>query len=309
MSEVFNILNSRIKELAISRFQNPTYVQEQAIPKVLEGKNVLIIAETGSGKTESVMLGLFSKLVEKEHQPIALLYLTPMRALNRDLQDRLMWWCNNLDIEMSVRHGDTTQYERKMQVENPPLILISTPEQINAMLIGKKLREFLKNVKYIVVDEVHELVTSKRGVQLTLSLERLKRYCGNPQIVGLSATVGSPELTAKFLFSDSKYEIVKAISPKDMQIRVESPYPTTEDKLIAEKIFIGESVVARLRRIHDIIMEHKSALTFTNTREAAEILSSRLRLLDKDFPHEIHHSSLSKEVRVKAEKEIGRAHV
>jgi ATP-dependent Lhr-like helicase len=89
-----------------------------------------------------------------------------------------------------------------------------------------------------------------------------------------------------------------------MQINVESPYPTTEDKIIAEKIFIGDSVVARLRRIHEIIMEHKSALTFTNTREAAEILSSRLRLLDKDFPHEIHHSSLSKEVRVKAEKDF-----
>jgi ATP-dependent Lhr-like helicase len=304
MSEVFNILDNRIKELAVSRFEKPTYVQELAIPKVLEGKNVLVIAETGSGKTESVMLSLFNKLVQREHEPIALLYLTPMRALNRDLLDRLLWWCNKLDLDISVRHGDTTAYERKMQVENPPHILISTPEQINAMLVGKRLREYLRNVKYVVLDEVHEIVTSKRGIQLTLSLERLKRYCGNPQIIGLSATVGSPELAAKFIFSDNKYEIVKAISPKDVQISVESPYPTTEDKIIAEKIFIGDSVVARLRRIHDIIMEHKSALTFTNTREAAEILSSRLRLLDKDFPHEIHHSSLSKEVRVKAEKDF-----
>jgi len=840
MSEVFNILDNRIKELAVSRFEKPTYVQELAIPKVLEGKNVLVIAETGSGKTESVMLGLFNKLVQREHEPIALLYLTPMRALNRDLLDRLLWWCNKLDLDISVRHGDTTAYERKMQVENPPHILISTPEQINAMLVGKRLKEYLRNVKYVVIDECltgdakvtlsngkkisikklvennltrkklsekpknkiyvkslgkngkivdsrlemvhkislnkklfylrtkfynielkgtedhkilikngkkavwrelkdvriedkilintpnlnkakrsdsryienriilkeeefvktylnsfgklggkaakirktklksivsdlkskkllplksnyyktrilarlighimgdgwitvtnktkcvgfsadtedlknierdlnvlgfkskaktkrltksvintngksvyvngtssqmingsrtlvslflslgvpygektdkdynipkwilesdngikreflssfigsefskisgrkhldfdairvsvykredklasglklvksmksllndfgvkvskikvydgnirknrtkskkivftisnseeslmnliqnigihynsemldsyknisnylickkfarcnkinlknkiskwrmsgksypqisrhlafdkqlnskgfqygsrggniariwqkskgailkgfpdfakwiknyyrndvlideiasindnvisekyvydltidethnflandivvhncHELITSKRGVQLTLSLERLKRYCGNPQIIGLSATVGSPELAAKFIFSDNKYEIVKAISPKDMQINVESPYPTTEDKIIAEKIFIGDSVVARLRRIHDIIMEHKSALTFTNTREAAEILSSRLRLLDKDFPHEIHHSSLSKEVRIKAEKDF-----
>jgi ATP-dependent Lhr-like helicase len=304
MEGVFNILDNRIKELAVSRFEKPTYVQELVIPKVLEGKNVLVIAETGSGKTESVMLSLFNKLIEKEHLPIALLYLTPMRALNRDLLDRLLWWCNKLDLDISVRHGDTTQYERKMQVENPPKILISTPEQINSMLIGKRLKEYLRNVKYVVIDEVHELVTSKRGVQLTLSLERLKRYCGNPQIIGLSATVGSPELAAKFIFSDNKYEIVKAISPKDMQINVESPYPTTEDKITAEKIFIGDSVVARLRRIHDIIMEHKSVLTFTNTREAAEILSSRLRLLDKDFPHEIHHSSLSKEVRVKAEKDF-----
>ncbi len=302
MTSVFNILNNRIKELAVSRFEKPTYVQELALPKVLEGKNILVIAETGSGKTESVMLGLFNKLIEKEHKPFALLYLTPMRALNRDLMDRLLWWCNKLDIDISVRHGDTTQYERKLQVEHPPHILISTPEQINAMLVGKRLREHLKNIKYIVIDEIHELVTSKRGIQLTLSLERLKKYCGNPQIVALSATVGSPKLAAKFIFSDNKYEIVKAISPKDIQLRIESPFPNKEDRLIAEKIFIGSSVVARLRKIYDSITEHKSALTFTNTREAAEILSSRLRLLDEKFPHEIHHSSLSKHVRIKAEK-------
>ena len=304
MSEVFNILNNRIKELAVSRFEKPTLIQELAIPKVLEGKNILVIAETGSGKTESVMLGLFNKLIEKEHSPIALLYLTPMRALNRDLMDRLLWWCNKLDIDISVRHGDTTQYERKLQVEHPPLILISTPEQINAMLTGKRLRDYLKNIKYIVIDEVHELITSKRGVQLTLSLERLKRYCGEPQIIALSATVGSPDIAAKFIFSDNKYEIVKAISPKDIQLKVESPYPKKEDKIMAEKIFIGDSVVARLRRIHELISEHKSTLTFTNTREAAEILSSRLRLLDENLPHEIHHSSLSKDVRIKAEKDF-----
>jgi len=304
MSGIFNILDNRIKELAVSRFEKPTLVQELAIPKVLEGKNILVIAETGSGKTESIMLSLFNKLIEKEHKPFALLYLTPMRALNRDLLDRLLWWCNKLDIDISVRHGDTTQYERKIQVEHPSHILISTPEQINAMLVGKRLREHLKNIKYIVVDEIHEIVNSKRGVQLTLSLERLKRYCGIPQIIALSATVGSPEIAAKFVFSDKSYEIINAISPKDMQIKVESPYPNKEDKIIAEKIFIGDSVVARLRRIRDLILEHRSTLAFTNTREAAEILSSRLRLFDKSLQHEIHHSSLSKEVRIKAEKDF-----
>jgi ATP-dependent Lhr-like helicase len=304
MESVFNVLDNRIKELAVSRFEKPTLIQELAIPKVLEGKNVLVIAETGSGKTESVMLGLFNKLIESEHKSIALLYLTPMRALNRDLMDRLLWWCNKLDIDISVRHGDTTQYERKMQVEHPPKILISTPEQMGAMLVGKRFREHLKNIKFIVVDEVHEIVNSKRGVQLTLALERLKRLCENPQIVCLSATVGSPDLAAKFIFSNSKYEIVNAISPKDIQLKVESPYPTKEDRLIAEKIFIGDSVVARLRRIRDLILEHRSSLTFTNTREAAEILSSRLRLFDKNLQHEIHHSSLSKEVRIKAEKDF-----
>jgi len=304
MSNIFNILDNRTKELAVSRFEKPTYVQELAIPKVLDGKNVLVIAETGSGKTESIMLGLFNKLVVKEHAPIALLYITPLKALNRNLMDRLLWWCNKLDIEISIRHGDTTQYERKMQLEHPPQILISTPEQIGAMLVGKRFREHLRNLKYIVIDEIHEIVNSKRGVQLTVSLERLKRYCGEPQIVALSATVGSPETAAKFIFSDKSYEIVNAISPKNVDIKVESPYPNNEDRIIAEKIFIGSSVVARLRRIRDLILEHHSTLVFTNTREAAEILSSRLRMFDKNLQHEIHHSSLSKEVRIKAEKDF-----
>jgi ATP-dependent Lhr-like helicase len=304
MSNVFNILDNRIKELAVSRFEKPTYVQELAIPKVLDGKNILVIAETGSGKTESVMLGLFNKLVVKEHAPIALLYITPMKALNRNLMDRLIWWCNKLDIEISIRHGDTTQYERKMQLEHPPEILISTPEQIGAMLVGKRFKEHLKNIKYIVIDEIHEIVNSKRGVQLTVSLERLKRYCGEPQLVALSATVGSPEIAARFIFSDKSYEIVNAISPKNVQVKVESPYPSKEDKIIAEKIFIGSSVVARLRRIRDLILEHHSTLVFTNTREAAEILSSRLRMFDKNLQHEIHHSSLSKDVRIQAEKDF-----
>lgn len=301
---VFNILNNTVKELAVSRFKEPTSVQELAIPKILEGKNVLVIAETGSGKTESTLLPIFSKLVEKEYKPIAILYLTPLKSLNRDLLDRLVWWCNKLDIDISVRHGDTTQYERKMQLEYPPQILISTPEQIGAMLVGKRIKEHLKNIKFIVIDEIHEIVNSKRGIQLTLSLERLKKLCGKPQMLALSATVGSPETAAKFIFSDSEYEIIKAISTKDIDLKVESPFPSLEDKALAEKIFIGNAVAARLRKIYELAKQHRSALTFTNTREATEILSSRLRLLDKEFPHEVHHSSLSKEVRIKAEKDF-----
>ena len=218
MSGTFGILDNRVKELALSRFGKPTPIQELAIPKILEGKNVLVIGETGSGKTESCLLPIFSKLVSSEYAPISVLYLTPMKSLNRDLLDRLLWWCNQLDIEISVRHGDTTQYERKMQVENPPSILISTIEQMGAMLVGKRFREHLRNVKFIVIDEIHEIVNSKRGVQLTVSLERLKKLCGNPQMICLSATVGNPDLAAKFIFSDSPYEIANAISPKNVEL-------------------------------------------------------------------------------------------
>ena len=302
MSEVFQLLNSAVKDLAISRFSKPTKVQEKVIPLVLKHRNVLAIAGTGLGKTESCMLPLFNVLVEKEHKPISLLYITPLKALNRDMLDRLVWWCNKLDLDISVRHGDTTQRERRLQIEHPPLILITTPEQLQPMLTGKKMRDLLVNIKYIVIDEAHELVDSKRGTQLMLAIERLKLLCGSPQVIALSATVGSPEKAARFLFADRKHTIVDAAEETHLDIRVDSPFPKPQDSVLAEKINLSDSIAARLRKIHELMVAHRAVLAFTNTREAAEMLSSRLRVLDNELKHEVHHSSLGKDVRLKAER-------
>ena len=110
MSDTFNLLKSKVGKLSKERFGKPTIVQELAIPKVLEGKNLLIIAPTGIGKTESTILPILDKLVSTPHKPISFLYITPLRSLNRNLLDRIIWWCNQLDLEVSVRHGDTTTY-------------------------------------------------------------------------------------------------------------------------------------------------------------------------------------------------------
>jgi ATP-dependent helicase Lhr and Lhr-like helicase len=301
MSETFDLLHPKVKKLATDRFTSATSIQKKAIPTILSGKNTLVISGTGMGKTESVMLPLLSKLASEDHKPIALLYLTPLKALNRDMLDRLVWWSNKLDLEIGVRHGDTTPAQRKVQVEYPPHILISTPEQIQSMLSGKHLRRILSNVKYIVIDEVHELADSKRGIQLTLGLERLKQLCGSPQIISLSATVGSPKEVANFFKCD---KIIDVVSEKKFSIKVKSPFPTKEDSLLAEKIFVGDSVAARIRVMHDLIKNHTSTLTFTNTRTESEILSSRFRKLDPNLKQDIHHSSLSKRVREKTEKDF-----
>lgn len=306
---VFDLLSPKVAALAKERFGKPTTVQELAVPKILDGKSILTIAGTGFGKTESVMLPVLSNLIEGEHKPISVLYITPMKSLNRDLLDRLMWWCNNLELEISVRHGDTSQYERKKQSEFPPSVLITTPETLQVLLVAKNFRNHLANVEYVVIDELHELVESKRGAQLTIGLERLKKLIQDNetrqnkslQIIALSATVGSPELAKKFIGCD---EVVKAITSKDLQLTVESPVSGIEHKKIAEKAFIGEDVAAKLSRILELIKTYRSTLIFTNTRESAEILSSRLRVLDSELAHDVHHSSLSKEVRIKAEKDF-----
>jgi len=296
---VFDMLDEKVAKLAKKRFEKPTAIQEATIPEVLKGRNCLVIASTGMGKTESVMLGLFSK-IQKE-KPISLIYITPMKSLNRDMFDRLLWWANKLDISISIRHGDTTQYERKMQSQHPDNILITTPETLQAILMGSNMRKHLSNVKYVVVDELHELIENKRGAQLTLGLERLKLLCGNFQIISISATVGSPEHAAKFIGCS---KIINIVSEKQMKISVESTVYGSAEKNVAEKIFISPEVASRLLRIYDLMKSYRSVLIFTNTRESAEVLSSRLRLYDSEFPHDIHHSSLSKDVRIKAEKDF-----
>ncbi|MEM7825468.1 MAG: DEAD/DEAH box helicase, partial [Candidatus Aenigmatarchaeota archaeon] len=301
---VFEMLNPELRKIVEKRFKIPTLPQKLAIPVILEGKNVLVIAPTGTGKTESCMLPIFHFLIEEKPKPISVLYITPLKALNRDLLERLIWWCNEIGIEASVRHGDTSPYERKLQVEFPPSLLITTPETLQAILPGKKIREHLKNVKWVVIDEVHEIADSKRGTQLGLALERLREVCGDFQVIGLSATIGSPEKIAKFISPNKPVEIIKATFPKGMKIKVVYPKPEPKDRKIGEKIFASPETVSRLRFIIEEIKKSRSVLTFTNTREFAEVLASRIKALDKKFPAGVHHSSLSKEVRIKTEKEF-----
>ena len=302
---VFEKLNPDLEKIVRKRFKQPTLPQQLTFDPILEGKNVLLIAPVSTGKTESAMLPLFSMVMDLKPKPISIMYITPLKSLNRDLLDRLMWWCNEIGIEASVRHGDTSQYERRLQAEFPPQLLITTPETVQAILPGKVIREHLKNIRWLVIDEVHEIVDSKRGVQLSLALERLRELAGHDfQIIGLSATVGNPEHVAKFICPNKPIEIIKATPQKEIKIKVISPKAELKDKKIADTLNISSETAARIRTIMDLIKGHRSVLTFTNTREFAEILANRIRTLDRKFPAAIHHGSLSKEVRIKAEKEF-----
>jgi len=299
---VFEGLNPRLRKYVEKRFKEPTIPQRLAIPLILEGKNTMVISETGTGKTESVMLPVFSMLADKKQKPIAALYVTPLKALNRNLLDRLIWWANKMELDIAVRHGDTSQYQRKQQTEFPPHIMIVTLETLQPMLTGKKIREHLRNVKYVILDEVHEAVESKRGIQLAIALERLKKLSGDFQLITLSATVGSPEKVASFFSAGEDVEIVRAETPKQFDIEVISPETVPSDEEIAKKIFTPKETAARLRKIMELIESHNSSLTFTNTREFSEILASRIKKVKNNFPVEIHHGSLSKNVRIATEK-------
>lgn len=295
----FEMLNPKVAKLAKDRFAKPTNIQELAIPEIINGENVIVIAGTGFGKTESVVLPILSRLVEDSERKIGALYITPLRSLNRDMFDRLFWWADKLDIEVAIRHGDTAQKERSEHRDSPPNMMVTTPESLQAMLTGKIMKKHLSSVKYVIIDEIHELVSSERGTQLSIALERLRRMSGNFQTVGISATVGTPEIVSEFA---GNAKIVRSDVQKGMEVKISLPVSKPGDEKLEDRLFIDSSAIARLREIMDIINSHKSTILFTNTRQTAEVLSSRLRVLDKNLLQDVHHGSLSKEVRIKAEK-------
>ncbi len=294
----FKDFSSEMQKLIRERgFIEPTLPQKMGIPEIVKGSNVLILAATGHGKTESAMLPLLDRMHTEKSPPITVLYINPLRALSRDLLDRLFWWADKLEIDIAVRHGDTTKTERSEQSDHPPHCLITTPETLGILLVSKKMREHLRNVRHVIIDEVHEMAGNKRGVHLSLLLERLRNLCGQFQVIGLSATVGHPEKIAKTLAPDMK--IIRAESEKEYDIKVEVP-DCGGDR--AEELFINKSTLARMLRIRELINEHKSVLAFTNTRQTAEILSSRFAILDKEMKQEVYHGSLSREKRLESEK-------
>ncbi|MFX1486371.1 MAG: DEAD/DEAH box helicase [Promethearchaeota archaeon] len=289
-------------------FVEATEPQRRAIPHILSGGNVLVIAPTASGKTEAAILPIFSKFLESEKEKlgIRILYITPLRALNRDIFRRIIKLGGELGMHIEVRHGDTEASKRRKQALIPPDMLITTPETLQAILPGKRMQQHLRSVKWVIVDEIHEIVTDKRGVQLSMALERLRKVTDTDfQRIGLSATVGDPRKVASFLVGESAaIEIVNIPHSKRLTIEIENVRPTKDDEELANQLFTSFRSAARVRRIAELVEKYNSVLVFVNTRENAEAISSRLRLLEPVFRFGVHHGSLSREVRVEAEKEF-----
>jgi ATP-dependent Lhr-like helicase len=305
--DTFGLLAKPIRDALVELgFTEPTLPQRMAIPPILEGENVLLIAPTGSGKTEAVLLPIFSKLIQQEEKKgISIVYITPLRALNRDLLKRLSFWASRIGISVEVRHGDTEMKLRRKQAIFPPHMLVTTPETLQAILPGSRMRQHLSHVRYVIVDEVHDLASSKRGVQLTIALERLYEVVGKEfQRIGLSATVGNPEEVAKFIAgTDRSVRVVQASLPKGYKYQVENPTPTEADYDLAGKLGTSPEAAARIRRVAELVDSHKSTLIFVNSRTNAEMLGFKFNQLGRN-DIAVHHGSLSKEERVQIEDEF-----
>jgi ATP-dependent Lhr-like helicase len=318
MISVFDTLHSSIQQfLSKQKITTATEPQTKAIPPILRQENTLLIAPTGLGKTEAAILPIFHNFLQKKNinnksteKGISILYITPLRALNRDMLQRTIKWGNELNIKVAVRHGDTTSADRAKQSRSPPNMLITTPETLQILFTGKRLRQHLKTVQWVVIDEIHELASDERGAQLAVALERLyeltKTHNHSFQRIGLSATIGDPQEVATYLGgtenkSPRKVTIVEVDVTKHINLTVELPTIQKSDETIATQLRIEPISFALLRKSKKHLDDHISTLLFINTRDGAEILTSRFHQWQKDYPIEVHHGSLSKQARIDAE--------
>jgi len=219
------------------------------------------------------------------------IYITPLRSLNRDILSRMQWWCSELGLTAGVRHGDTPAGERRRQALDPPDLLITTPETFQALFMGKRLRKHLSQVRFVIIDEIHDLAGSKRGAQLVIALERLYMYAGEFQRIGLSATVGNPDEIARFLCGKRPFSIVQVPVAKQLDITVR---------------YVGDIFNKQVKILSKILEREGSTLVFVNTRVTAEALGHALY---ERGDVEVHHGSLSKEVRIDAEERFKRGEI
>ncbi|GGL23307.1 helicase [Halarchaeum grantii] len=303
--DAFARLGDPVRDALSERgFETPTEPQRRAIPPLVAGHDALVVAPTGTGKTETAMLPVLDAIAERKADGhvhgISALYVTPLRALNRDMRERLDWWGEVLDIDVDVRHGDTTQYQRTKQANDPPDVLVTTPETLQAMLTGEKLRTALSDVEHVVVDEVHELAGAKRGAQLAIGLERLRELSGAFQRVGLSATVGDPEEVGNFLTGGRDVDIVEVDVTSQVEFDVVAPEVRESDERLSNELLTTPEMASHVRAIRELVERHDSTLVFVNTRQTAEALGSRFKEAGANVG--VHHGSLSKDARIEVEE-------
>ena len=283
----------------------PFEFQKQAWQAYLAGKSGLVNAPTGSGKTYSLWMPILLEFINDHNSKrvkkpgLRAIWITPIRALAKEIASASQRVIDDWDVpfEVGIRTGDTPTAERTRQRKNPPQLLITTPESLHIMLAQKKYKEFFKDLKCIVADEWHELVGSKRGVQVELGLSRLKGFLPDLKIWGISATIGNMDEAVEILlgsnYSPSKATIIRADIPK--KIEVISVLPDSVNELP----WSGHLGIRMIDKIIPIIHRSKSTIIFTNTRMFAE---RWYQLLLERAPElagiiAMHHGSISQELR------------
>ena len=316
--ELVELLNPYVKEWFFSQFEDFSPPQTYGVKEIHDRNNILISAPTGGTKTLTAFLSVLNELVNLSmsnslEDRVYAIYVSPLKALNNDIHKNLeeplkkiaeiaKKHGTELNIRIATRTGDTTPYQRQKMLKNPPHILITTPESLALMLGSPKFRTLMFGVNWMIVDEIHSLADNKRGVHMSLSLERLNRISPDLCRGGLSATVEPIEEVAEFLVgSERECKIAKVNLLKKFELEVLSPvkdFINVDQKDYYNKLY---------KLLDKLIQEHKTTLIFTNTRAGTERVVHHLK---EEFPENYienigaHHGSLSKEYRTKIEDNL-----
>ena len=290
-------------------FKELTEIQRNALKPLLTSElDVLLIAPTGSGKTEAALIPLLVRIITNQQgRGIKILYITPLRALNRDILERVNKIAAKVDLSVDVWHGDTPHGRRRRICEHPPDILITTPESFQYLLINKKIVEHFKTLYAIVIDEAQELIESERGAELVCALERLDyRLRRHIRRVALSATTGSEDTIAHYIFSGRSHIIVRSYLQKQYDVRVIS-YDISHSVAKPAEFLLAIPIIISVLR--EALKKHRQVLLFVNTRITAEALAYHLsKALQSNAMQGIniavHHASLSRIVREEVERSL-----
>ncbi|MCK4444661.1 MAG: DEAD/DEAH box helicase, partial [Thermoplasmata archaeon] len=292
--EILDLLEPLVCKWFDTSFDELTEPQSFAVPLIHEKKNVLVSSPTGSGKTITAFLSIINELLilqkkGKLEDKIYCVYISPLKALANDINRNLTTPLEEMkqlaleegleppEIRVAVRSGDTSTSERAKMARKPPHIFITTPESLALVLTAPKFRMKLADAKWVIVDEIHEVCSSKRGVHLSLSLERLREQIGrNFTRIGLSATIAPINEIAKFLagYENGKLRdmnVVEIEGTKKMDLSVLCP---VQDMTVLPYEIVNARMYDLLTQL---VNEHRTTLIFTNTRSGTEHVSYKLK--------------------------------
>ncbi|MDR2698936.1 MAG: ATP-dependent helicase, partial [Candidatus Methanoplasma sp.] len=326
MEEVMDLMEPLIATWFKERFDMLTEPQAKAIPAIHQRKNVLVSSPTGSGKTLTAFTSIINELTKyaaegKLEERIYCIYISPLKALANDVNRNLntplaemretaaAHGMNIPGIRVAVRSGDTPQNERQKMVRHPPHILITTPESLALILAAPKFKENLRKVEWVILDEIHDICDSKRGVFLSLTLERLREHCETDfSRIGLSATLAPIEAIAAYLVGcgpngeHREVTLVEADSKKELDLKVICP---TDDMTALSSDIVNSMMYDKVKEMVD---QHETTLIFTNTRSGAESVVYKLKERGLESV-EVHHSSLGRETRLDVEERLKRGEI
>jgi len=312
---IFKNLHPIVRTWFKKKFKEFSGPQKLAIPTIHKSESILVSAPTGSGKTLTAFTTILSELVDldeknKLEDRVYCIYISPLKALSADIHVNLITPLKEmeeaakkkLNIRVGTRTGDTPQSERQKMLKKPPHILITTPESLAIMLASPKFAGLLRNIKWMIIDEIHSLAENKRGTHLSISVERLQHIAPNLTRIGLSATVAPLEDMAQFLVGSKRdCKIADVQFLKKYDLKVISPVPdliNITQRQLHTKLY---------NMLDKLIGEHKTTLIFTNTRAGTERVVHHLK---ENFPKKYieniaaHHGSLAKVHRLSVEQKL-----